>query len=109
MQLSGILWSFLGTCATDEVHRARRATTRGEDRNGVELLRKYHYDHSTGAAATEVRTVDDFKSFPQCRQEENLSRHIREWDLVRIQTSVALPDPLCAEQVPYNIAGQFQQ
>ena len=90
--LSNELWNFLGFCVTDNVHRNRSATTRGETDNGFELWRKYCYDNSIGAASTETRTCDEFHSFGQCDKMQYLEKHILEWDNLRLQVAADLPD-----------------
>ena len=91
-KLSNELWNFLGFCVTDDVHRNRSATTRGEIDNGFELWRKYCYDNTIGAASTETRTCDDFHSFGQCNHMQYLEKHILEWDNLRLQVAADLPD-----------------
>ena len=92
VELSHVLWMFLGAHFTDEFHPRREALAGGQEGNGLELWRQLYWTYEGGAMACRVQGVRHFHTFPQCKKIEDLGVHLGEWQRARAMYAHSMPE-----------------
>ena len=73
------LWSFFGELVHENIFSKRQVLAGGESGNGIELLRRYQFDHEGGGAVISLGSRRSFVNVARCQHLKDLTTHADDW------------------------------